>query len=274
LAVIVFFNIRRNAESDWWTWLVRILLGLLILGLVHGLVLLVQVWRTIRKMLDQLSGHSVLSVMESMRSLLAGMVGLHPYAAAPSRGQVLASEGARFEALKRQAGDPKLRGSDKLRDGVEWASNAMNNAAWDYGKEGSWSLAAAQLVALEIVRALGRRIGVIRALIGVLTIDALVLLTVTRIYPFQPHSLLAGLSWFLLVSVVIASVWVLVEMERNAVLSYASGSKPGKVTWDTSFVGHLALFAGLPLLALVAAYFPEIGGPIVDSIQPLIRGAH
>src|SRR5262249_16830049 len=95
-AVIVLFHIRWNAESVWWTWLVSILIGLLILGIVHGLVLLVQLWRTIRKMLDQLSGHMVLSVMESMRSLLAGMVGLHPYAAAPSREQVLACERARY----------------------------------------------------------------------------------------------------------------------------------------------------------------------------------
>ena len=273
VATIVLFHIRPNAESDWWTWLARGLLGLLILGIVHGLVLLVQLWRTVRKMLDQLSGHPVISVMESMRSTLAAMVGLHPYAAALSREQVVAHQRARFGALKGLAADNELKRSDSLGYGVSWASKALNDAGWPYAEGVSWSRAAAQLVALEIIRALGRRIAVIRALIGVLTIDALVFLMVTRLYPFQPHSLLSGLSWFLLLAVVVVSVWVLVEMERNAVLSYASGSEPGKVTWDASFITHLALFAGVPLLALVAAYFPEIGGPIFDSVQPLLRAA-
>jgi hypothetical protein len=74
-------------------------------------------------------------------------------------------------------------------------------------------------------------------------------------------------------AVVLVSAWALVAMERNAVLSYVSGSKPGKVTWDASFVLHLVLFVGLPVAALVAAYFPEIGGPIFESIQPLVRAA-
>src|SRR5262249_20928731 len=101
VGMVVLFTIHLNAESHSWTRLVRVLLGLLILGIVHGLVLLTQLWRTIRKMLDALAGHPVLSIMESMRKQLAAMVGLHPYAAAPSRSQVLACQGARLIALKR-----------------------------------------------------------------------------------------------------------------------------------------------------------------------------
>src|SRR5262249_26104714 len=157
-----------------WTWLMRVLVGLLILGIVHGLVLLVQLWRNIRKILDQLSGHPVISIMESMQSTLAAMVGLHPHAAALSREQVVAHERACFGALKGLAADDELKRSDSFGDGVSWASKALNNAGWPYAAEVSWSRAAAQLVALEIVRALGQRIAVIRVLIGVLTIDALV----------------------------------------------------------------------------------------------------
>jgi len=274
VGIVVLFTIRLNAESHSWTRLVRVLLGLLILGTVHGLVLLAQQWRTIRKMLDTLFGHPVLSIMESMRKQLAAMVGLHSYAAAPNRSQVLASEGAHFIALKRLfPNDSKLQAIDSVGRGVRWAANAMMGNGWWYAADGSGPRTAAELVVLEIVRGLGRRVAVIRALIGVLTIDALILLMVTRLYPLQPRSLLSGLSWFLLLLVVITSVWVLVEMERNAVLSYASGSEPGKLTWDASFVAHLALFVGIPVIALVGAYFPEIGGPILDSLQPLLRSA-
>jgi hypothetical protein len=273
VAMVVLFNIRQSAEPIWWTWLVRVLLGMLILGMVHGLVLLVQLWRTTSRTLDQLAGHPVLDVLKGMQQELTAMVGLHAYAAAPRRDQVLACERAQFDALRRWAdGQDRLLPQEAmeihrinaLQDGITWASENLNKNAWPTGKK---------LVALEAVRALARRIAVIRALIGILTIDAFVLLMVTQIYPFQPHSLLSGLSWFLLLAVVIVSAWALVAMERDAVLSYASGSEPGKVTWDASFVLHLALFVGLPLAALVAAHFPEIGGPIFESLQPLIRSA-
>jgi hypothetical protein len=266
-AAIYFVEIRPSAEPDLWTWLVRGLLGLLILGIVHGIVLLVQLWRKTNKTLDQLAGHPVLEVLKGMRDTLAAMVGLHSYAAAPHREQVLAYQRAQINALKQT-----LPTNSSFEKAVRWASKVLTRRAW-LSKKDEWSRSAARLVALEAVRALAGRIAVIRALISILTIDALVLLLVTRIYPFQPHSLLSGLSWLLLLAVVLVSAWALVAMERNAVLSYASGSKPGKVTWDASFVLHLVLFVGLPVAALVAAYFPEIGGPVFESMQPLIRAA-
>lgn len=282
VAMVVFFNLRPGAEPGLWTWLMRVLLGLLILGIVHGLALLVQLWRTTSKTLHHLAGHPVLDVLRSMRRELGAMVGLHSYAAAPHQDQVLACERVQLNALKYWAAHQpedqpvpeKLQKDSKLRDGVDWASKELAKKAWPCGKdEPDWFRSAARLVALEVVRTLARRISVIRALIGILTIDAFVLLMVTQIYPFQPQSMLSGLSWFLLLAVVIASAWALVTMERDAVLSYASGSEPGKVTWDASFVLHLALFVVLPLAALVAARFPEIGGPIFESLQPLVRSA-
>jgi len=283
VVMVVLFNIRPSAESTWWTWSVRGLLGMVILGMLHGLVLLVQLWRKTSKTLDQLGGHPILDVLKCMQHELAAMVGLHPYAAAPRRDQVLACERAQYDALKRWADDQprpstqeatEIQGIQTLQAGITWASKKLKEKAWPSGKkQPAWSRIAAKLVALEVVRALSRRIAIIRALIGILTIDAFVLLMVTEIYPFQPHSMLSGLSWFLLISVVIASAWALVAMERDAVLSYASGSEPGKVTWDASFVLHLALFVVLPLAALVAAHFPEIGGPIFESLQPLVRSA-
>jgi len=123
-------------------------------------------------------------------------------------------------------------------EAVPWASEKLNQSAWP-GKEGAeWSQTAAKLVALEVVRALGRRLAVIRALIGILTIDAFVFLMVTRIYPVQPHSLLSGLSWFLLLAVVIVSARALVAMER-------CGSQ--LCLWQRAGQGHLGWFVRLAL---------------------------
>jgi hypothetical protein len=243
---------------------------------VHGLVLLVQIWRTLRNTVDQLAGHSVVSALKNMQGMLAAMLGLHSYFASPRSGQLLATARTRLAELKQWAKDEPthpLQACDTLSETTQWAVDKLTGSTWPSYKGSCWVRPAAEIVALQVVRTLGRRIDKIRALIGVLTIDALILLLITRLYPFQPHGLLSALSWFLLLTVVIVSVWALVGLERHAILSYASGSEPGKVSWDASFVLHLTLFAVLPVIALVAAHFPEVGGPIFDSLQPLIRSA-
>jgi hypothetical protein len=270
-ATIVIFTIRTTAEPYSWTWLVRVLLGLLIVAIVHGLVMLVQIWRAIRKTADELSGHSVVSTLKKMQGTLAAMLGLHPYAASPRSGQLLAAEHALLSEL--QELQQWAKDDTKLGDGIHWAVDQLKESTWPPYDKHDWARPAEEILALEVVRTLGRRVAIIRTLISVITIDALLLLLVTNLYPFQPHGSLSGLSWFLLLAVVIVTVWTLVELERHAILSYASGSKPGKVSWDASFVFHLILFAVLPVTALVAAHFPEIGRPIFDSLQPLLHSA-
>jgi hypothetical protein len=269
-ATIVIFTIRTTAEPYSWTWLVRVLLGLLIVAIVHGLVMLVQIWRNIRKTVDELSGHSVVSTLKSMQRMLAAMLGLHPYAASPRARQLLATEHARLSELQQLNQWAK---DTKLDKGIDWAIDQLKGSTWPSYEKHDWAHPAEEILALEVVRTLGRRVAIIRTLISVITIDALILLLVTNLYPFQPHGSLSGLSWFLLLAVVIVTVWTLVELERHAILSYASGSKPGKVSWDASFIFHLILFAVLPVTALVAAHFPEIGRPIFDSLQPLLHSA-
>jgi hypothetical protein len=213
------------------------------------------------------------TTLAAMKDTLAAMVGLHPFAGAPRREQVEAYQRTRFTALKESR---PAQAEQSLRTMVTWAARELRTkwcSANDPASAPAWAQPAAELVALQLVQTLGNRVGIIRKLIGVLTVDSLVLLLVTRLYPFQPRSFLSRLSWFLLLAVVAVSVWTLLEMERHAVLSRASGSDPGKISWDASLVTQLVLFAVLPLIALVAAHFPEVGGPIFEALQPLIRSA-
>jgi hypothetical protein len=203
-----------------------------------------------------------------MHSMLAAMLGLHPYAASPRAGQLVATERARVSELQQL-----VKKCTTFDEAIQCAIDKVKGSTWPAYDKYDWARPAEEILALEVVRMLGHRLAIIRALISVLTIDALILLLVTRLYPFQPHGSLSGLSWFLLLAVVIVTVWTLVELERHAILSYASGSKPGRVSWDASFILHLVLFAVLPVTALVAAHFPEIGRPIFDSLQPLLHSA-
>jgi hypothetical protein len=60
-------------------------------------------------------------------------------------------------------------------------------------------------------------------------------------------------------------------LERNHVLSRMSGTTPGAVDWSTTLVWRVLVYAGVPLLSLLALEFPEIGGTILKWIEPVQR---
>jgi hypothetical protein len=265
--VLLLSHVRWTVEAAPWTALMEILLGAVVIGLVHGLVLLAQTWHTTRLTLDQLAGHPVATTYRRLRESLAGMMTFHPFAAAPRQPPLEARIAACAAQLRTaSATTPDLDSESidvaEVLDASRWARPAgTSRSTFDLQTE---------LVALQAVRALLRRVSAIRALILALTVDALVLLLSTRVYPFQPQTTLSALAWVLLLAVVAVCVWILLDMERNATLSHMSGSEPGKISWDLGFASQMIVYAGLPILALVASHFPEVGRPLLDWIRPVM----
>ena len=64
---------------------------------------------------------------------------------------------------------------------------------------------------------------------------------------------------------------ILFEMERDAVISWISGTEERKVSWDRAFVARFASYAGLPILALLAGQFPQIRDALFQWIEPLTQ---
>jgi hypothetical protein len=68
---------------------------------------------------------------------------------------------------------------------------------------------------------------------------------------------------------------VFVQMNRNYVLSRLARTSPGRVTWDRGFVSSILVHVAVPLLALLAVKFPELGrwwGAIIAGVAALGGG--
>jgi hypothetical protein len=61
-------------------------------------------------------------------------------------------------------------------------------------------------------------------------------------------------------------------MNRDRVLSLLSGTSPGKVSWNTTFVLQILTHGVLPILAVLGAAFPAKFGLLTQWIGSLFGG--
>jgi len=67
----------------------------------------------------------------------------------------------------------------------------------------------------------------------------------------------------------LASVWIFVDMEHDHVLSRLRSTRPGRIDVNWEFIKRIAIYGVLPLLAVIAALFPEVGGTLFGWLEPL-----
>ena len=67
----------------------------------------------------------------------------------------------------------------------------------------------------------------------------------------------------------LSAIWILVDMERDHVLSRLRTTTPGRVDINWEFIKRLAVYGVLPLLAVIASLFPEVGGTLFGWLEPL-----
>lgn len=76
-------------------------------------------------------------------------------------------------------------------------------------------------------------------------------------YPFPGHDTLLWFSWLVLLLVIATILAVFVDMNRDRVLSMLTGTTPGKLSWNSSFLFQLLIFGVIPILTLIGAQFPH-----------------
>jgi hypothetical protein len=59
-------------------------------------------------------------------------------------------------------------------------------------------------------------------------------------------------------------MWAFIEMNRDPTLSLVTDTAPGRLDWNLDLLSKVAVYAILPLLALFASQFPQIGSNIAD----------
>ena len=75
----------------------------------------------------------------------------------------------------------------------------------------------------------------------------------------------------ILFSTVFMLLYVLVQLNRDEVLSRITGTDPGKVTWDARFIFNVMALVALPALALLSSIFPAVREFLSSWVSPVMH---
>jgi hypothetical protein len=91
-------------------------------------------------------------------------------------------------------------------------------------------------------------------------------------YPFQSRHLLGALLTvtFLLLTAAVAKI--LVQMDKDPILSRLEHSDVGKVTY-ASVAKNFLNIGGVPLVAVLASQFPTVGHALLFWVKPILSSA-
>jgi hypothetical protein len=138
-------------------------------------------------------------------------------------------------------------------------------------REEQWARAAADVYAAYVADYVDWTFQHLRYLAAFLLTALLLLVVLLSAYPFQPQGLLKAIYTVELVAGVATLVYVVVQMNRDEVLSAISNTTGGAVTWDPHFVSSLVTYAALPLLTLVSTEVPQVRDFLFSWVTPLLR---
>jgi hypothetical protein len=90
-------------------------------------------------------------------------------------------------------------------------------------------------------------------------------------YPFHGGRLLFVVLGIALATIVVGTVTVLIQMNRDAIISRLTSTEPGEITWDRSFVSGILVHGAVPIIGLIAVRFPQIARPLFAWADPLVK---
>jgi hypothetical protein len=104
------------------------------------------------------------------------------------------------------------------------------------------------------------------------TAGVIMMLFAVSSYPFPAQGRLVVFNWVFVSFTVGTCAFVYFSMNRDRVLSLLSGTSPGKVSWNTTFVLQIFTHGVLPILAVLGAAFPAKFGLLAQWIGSLFSG--
>lgn len=104
------------------------------------------------------------------------------------------------------------------------------------------------------------------------TFGILFLLAGLASFHFQPLKSVFVVLWAVIVLIVVWTVAIFVQMDRDSILSSISGTTPGQLNpLKSSLLPRVLTFAVPPVVALVLTQFPQVGQPLLSWLAPLMR---
>ncbi len=104
---------------------------------------------------------------------------------------------------------------------------------------------------------------------GVAVLLTVLLLAGHLLTPFAGRSLALLIDIGLIVVAAALAIRALLSLERDHVLSRLWHGTPGSLNWNSGLVWRAIVYAGIPLLTIIAMRFPEVGGHLVTVVEPL-----
>ncbi len=169
-------------------------------------------------------------------------------------------------------GAPLVRDSAKKKEAIPVTKPTLRLYAEIGGddKLGRWLRLAEDFIGIQVLQFLNYTFAHLRNLLGSVLVSLLLLLLAVTSYPFEPQKLLLTVLCMAIIAVVVFTVYVFVQVERDEILSRVAGTEPNRVTFNRSLVGSLFLYAALPLGALMATVFPPLGD-LFSFADPILK---
>ena len=108
-------------------------------------------------------------------------------------------------------------------------------------------------------------------LLTFITVAGFLLILLSTTYPFKLLHSTDVLTWVMACVIFTVALFVLIEMNRDEVLSHIGGTTPGRVSLDRTFTRTVLIHVGLPLLGLAATRFSTVGLLVGDFVKPLLQ---
>jgi integrase len=141
--------------------------------------------------------------------------------------------------------------------------------AKDEGDAAVWLDKAAELVAGHLAIRIHPIVAQIRALLGLAVGGTLLWAFALGSYVFEPERLLTTLASLSLAVILLTTLVMFIELERNSVISALSKTKP-EITWHT-FLTDTVTWIVLPFLAFLAVQYPAAANQVLSWVQPVAQ---
>lgn len=116
---------------------------------------------------------------------------------------------------------------------------------------------AEELMAGRAVHFISYILPAIRNLSAFVLAGLLLMLFSVVSYPFQPQNDFLLFNWIVILAFIATALTIVVQMERDFVMSSLNGSDPGKVNFSFDLVFRFLAYGVIPLTALLGAQFPD-----------------
>lgn len=198
-----------------------------------------------------------------------------------AQSHLISAIGAQAKENARDVRRERLQVQGHLANICSWAATILEEDNWripsgpaaiSESPEDRWRRAGGLFLASRV---LGYTRGVLfqlRNLLGFGTAGMLVMLMAVSSYPFPRSDTLLRFSWMMMLGAVVVGTAIFIQMSRDRILSLLQGGTPGKIDWNSAFVGHLVVYALIPMLALLGVVFPPTLDSIIRSLTSILPG--